>query len=200
MKQLVEVMAENPDEIVILHIEKTIFNDSSIVERKFDNMVQGYFNNVCIKSNISDNAGSLKMSDIWKNNDRLIVLYPRKTDKFWMAKKSIQAKDLGLKINYKTFKNNIKSVYNNELLKVVIASRSFKYSEFLDVFINLNDVDQNLQFKIFKELYEIRNEKFDNNKLFTNNNLTSKILSMTFVDTESSTEMIKYNEKVEISK
>ena len=73
VKQLVEVMEENPDEIVIFHIEKTLFNDSTIAQSKFDDMVHGYFNNGCIKSNISDNAGSLKMSDIWKNNDRLTV-------------------------------------------------------------------------------------------------------------------------------
>ena len=195
VKQLVEVMAENPDEIVILHIEKTLFNDSIIKHSDFDNIVHGYFNNI-YKSNTSDNGGSIKMSDIWTNNDRLIVLYPRKTYKFWSAKESIQATDLGININYVTFKDNIKSIYKNKFLKVVIASRSFKYSDYFDTIIkNSHTIDLYTHSTSMIELYELREEIFDNNKLFIGNNLTSKILSINFADTVSSISMINYNSK-----
>ena len=100
---------------------------------------------------------------------------------------------MGLKINYETFRNNIKAAYINESLKVVIASRSFKYSEYLDLVLNTKTTNYNQLTDLFRILYEIRNEQFDNSKLFTNNDLTSKILGMNFVDTLSTKEMIKYN-------
>ena len=198
VKQLVEVMEENPGEIVILHIEKTLFNDSIIAQSKFDDMVHGYFNHL-YKSNTLDNAGSIKISDVWEINAKLIVLYPRKTDKFWSAKESIQATNLGININYDTFKDNIKSVYKYELLKVVIASRSFKYSEYLDIIIKKNNsIDLYRHIINMIEINELREEIFDNDKLFIGNNLTSTILSINFADIVSSKSMINYNEKYDL--
>ena len=182
--QLEEILSTNTGEIVILHIEKTLF---TIDERTFDSKVESLFKSTY--KHITKSLKDITFSEIAASSSRLVVIYPRHTNKFWPERGNLHFRNDVISTNDK-LRDIIDAHYDDSLINVIKAAVISNFDRIVNTIINTDALSLYAIYNDMKELSQI-NELQDD--ILSNANWKNKILSMNKIKVQHSVVMINKN-------
>ena len=187
--QLEEMLSINTGEIVVLHIEKTLF---TIDERTFDSKVESLF-----KSTYKHTTKSLKnvtFSEIMaSSSSRLVVIYPRLTNKFWPAKGNLHFRN-DIELSMSTLSEIIDSKFDESLINVIKASTLSDFDEIMKKILGDSTSGILNVITYFRSVRtSVRKDDEFVELISSKSNLKNKILSMNMINYKKSIAIINKN-------
>ena len=191
VRQLELVMLENPDEVVVLHVERTLFD---IEDEAFDNMVAALFNATYTNSK-RDDLTEIRFGDIQSSRCRLVVVYPRRTDAFWAEEDSMLYSG-AFSLSESHAETPVDENPDEELMHVIKSATPTEFTEFTGHMIASDDIAKsNTLMYLMRVLHGSMEPRQHAAYIRGNPKLTNKVFSMNNVSLNACKEMVRKNGK-----
>ena len=201
LMKLCKAMNENRGEIVILHVEKTLYGIDTL---KFDNYVEHVISTIAGLYNVSiyspaDSRPTLSKTRIQRilaTNARLVVVYPRRTRLFWKSEECLDFSE-SYAYSLRSIDDDINNRYrgdDSDALKVVKAAVTSDLAEHVTHFTDTDYVDLMTFDTMWDELSNVTApEKGIANHLKKSTSLKRMVLSVNAVNRETTLMVLRYN-------